>query len=200
MPAPDPILVQWSICPAHLSFQNSLDAVGLRRAMDWAVAFWEPVTRGLVEFQECPWRERPRVNHIELHVGEVDRSEDRRRIAQNTEFPNARHLSRIKLARDRTWKTAWWEWFRDHDARHVMAHELGHNLDIPHIRSTPGKPGLRELMTIHGWILPGHAERDWTMASAIPLLGKRMEPAEANAYRAYFINHPNHLWKGDLKP
>lgn len=197
------IVVQWSVNPVRVNRRGGITVDQLRGAMHRACRFWEPVTAGMVEFRECHPRTVPLHNHIDLFVGTVTRPprhEDR--IAENWELPTDRSISRIILAEDVRWQSLPWplQWGRQHWAWNVLAHELGHNLDIPHIYSEKDKPGLLEWVSRSGFSSRVSRENvnDWIMAGRVPTLKRRMTDLEAEIYRAYFINNGNHLWKGDL--
>ena len=198
MPIRPVIVVQWSVSPAHVPIDSGVSVAGLRKAMHRACRFWEPVIEGMVEFRECNPRSVPKFNHVAVRVGPVDRSDDEDRVAQNVEWTPRPSLSTITLASDRTWKTDWWQWFRQYDAWIVLAHELGHVLDIPHIQTHDGKRGLRDIARPEIGMLPRNADVEWVMGKAIPMLNTRMTEREWRTYRWYFINHGNKLYKEDL--
>lgn len=194
------LVIQWSVAPDAVDPAGAITPDQLRACMAKACQMWEPVIEGMVEFRECNHRAPPAHNHVAVEVGEVDRTTQKDRFAQNIEAQRERSRSVITLASDYRWQSKCWQTGRDYDARAVFCHEIGHVLDIPHVLSEPGNPGLVTWMHNNGFmhVLGIEDVTDWVMFAAIPILKRRFTAPEIEVYRAYFANNPNHLWKGDL--
>lgn len=117
--------LNWSLDLATIPVKSR--AGDIRGLLIRAAAEWNRVFQGVARFQEVS-----NGGHILVRFGLVDRTLDKSRIAQCSDFPGKRWI--ITFAQDQKWQISPMQRFFSVGEPFLAAavHELGHVFDLPH--------------------------------------------------------------------